>query len=126
MGVVVISPTVYSTSQKSARPKSALRRGKRDCDSIGDKAAGERRKTVDRQDLDMTEGEYLDFGQEGNNTKSSSNTNTTMIDVESISYDNFPDPDDIANSKCNTKLFFLVSSFVSLDYYALDITLHIV
>ena len=71
----------------------------------------------------MTEGEYLDFGQEGNNTKSST---TTMIDVESISYDNFPDPDDIANSKCDTKLFFVVSSFVSLDYYALDITLHIV
>ena len=102
MGVVANSPTVESTSQKSARPKSALRRQKRDCDYFDDKATGERRKTVDRQDLDMTEGEYLDFGQEGNNTKSS----TTMIDVESISYDNFPDPDDIANSKCDTKLFF--------------------
>ena len=52
----------------------------------------------------MTEGEYLDFGQEGNNTKSST---TTMIDVESISYDNFPDANDIANSKCNTKTFYL-------------------
>ena len=63
----------------------------------------------------MTEGEYLDFGQEGNNTKSST---TTMIDVESISYDNFPDPDDIANSKCDTKL---LPSFLNLDYYTLDI-----
>ena len=69
-------PTVKSTSQKSARPKSALRRQK-----VG---------TVDRQDLDMTEGENLEqeFGQE---------TASNMIDVESISSYGL---DDIGNSKC--------------------------
>ena len=63
---------MYSTSQKSARPKSALRRQK--VQAIA----------VDREDLDMPEGELLDFGQD-----------TNMIDVESISYD----LEDIANSK---------------------------
>ena len=73
-------PTVKSTSQKSARPKSALRRQK-----VG---------TVDRQDLDMTEGENLEqeFGQE---------TASNMIDVESISSYGL---DDIVNSKCGETL----------------------
>ena len=78
-------PTVKSTSQKSARPKSALRRQK-----VG---------TVDRQDLDMTEGENLEqeFGQE---------TASNMIDVESISSYGL---DDIVNSKCG-ETFLCISN----------------
>ena len=77
-----------STSQKSARPKSALRRQK-----VG---------TVDRQDLDMTEGENLEqeFGQE---------TASNMIDVESISSYGL---DDIVNSKCG-ETFLCFSNYAN-------------
>jgi hypothetical protein len=80
-------PAVKSTSQKSVRPKSALRRQK-----VG---------TVDRQDLDMTEGENLEqeFGQE---------TASNMIDVESISSYGL---DDIVNSKCD-ETFFCISALI--------------
>ena len=82
-------PTVKSTSQKSARPKSALRRQK-----VG---------TVDRQDLDMTEGENLEqeFGQE---------TVSNMIDMESISSYGL---DGIVSSKCD-ETFFMLSAIMQV------------
>jgi len=76
----------YHTSQKSARPKSALRRQK-----VG---------TVDRQDLDMTEGENLEqeFGQE---------TASNMIDVESITSYGL---DDIGNNVAGNRRLSMSST----------------